>query len=84
MVRIAKEVIHMNNRIVLGYDGNNPLIECLDGILYFSESELKVARLIDNCRSDEEIAKILKISEIELGNIKRKIREQAKQIVRGY
>ena len=74
----------MFNRSVFGYENNDPLGAFLDGILYFSERELKVAQLLGNCRSDEEIAELLKIDEKELGEIKKRISQQAKQIVRGY
>ena len=60
----------MFNRIVFGYEGNNPLGVFLDGILYFSERELKVVQLLGNCRSDKEIAELLKIDEKELNEIK--------------
>lgn len=73
----------MNNKIVLGYE-RDPLMEYLDSILYFSEKELEVAQLIGNCRNDKDIAKLLRISEEELNEIKHRIREQAKLIVRGY
>lgn len=74
----------MVSRIVFGYESNDPLSVFLDGILYFSERELKVAQLLGNCRSDEEIAGLLKIDEKELNKIKNRISQQAKQIVRGY
>ena len=73
----------MYNKIVFGYE-RDPLIAYLDGILYFSEKELEVAELIGNCRSDKDIAELLRISEKELNEIKCRIREQAMQIVRGY
>ena len=73
----------MYNKMVFGYE-RDPLMEYLDGILYFSEKELEVAQLIGNCRSDKDIVQLLRINEEELNDIKRRIREQTKLIVRGY
>ncbi|KPK73487.1 hypothetical protein AMJ87_01500 [candidate division WOR_3 bacterium SM23_60] len=74
----------MLNRSVFGYEDNDSLSALLDGILYFSERELKVSQLLGNCRSEKEIAELLKIDESELDEIKNRISQQAKQIVRGY
>jgi DNA-binding NarL/FixJ family response regulator len=73
----------MYNRIVFGCE-QNPLTERLDGILYFSEKELQVAQYIGNCKSDEDIAELLQLSQAELDEIKRRIREQAQLIMRGH
>ena len=73
----------MYNKIVFGCE-REPLIEYLDSVLYFSEKELQVAQYIGNCRSDKDVAELLRISEDELDEIKQRIREQAQLIVRGY
>ena len=74
----------MINKIVFGYERNDSLIELLDGALYFSEKELRVAELLAGSKSENEIAEILKISKNEVGEIQNSIKERAKAMLRGY
>ncbi len=74
----------MINKIVFGYERNDSLIGLLDGALYFSEKELRVAELLAQSKSENEIAEILKISENEVCGIRSSIKEQAKVMLRGY
>jgi DNA-binding NarL/FixJ family response regulator len=79
-----KEVRHMINKIVFGCERNDSLIELLDGALYFSEKELRVAELLAQSKSENEIAEILKISENEVCEIQSSIKERVMAMLRGY
>ncbi len=73
----------MIDRIVLGYEREDPLIAVLGYVAYFSEREMRVAEISGDGKSDEEIAKELGINQQQVSDIKKRINKRAKEILKG-